>query len=80
MGCTFVCYVALSFITISVSSVVHDPVATALRFSGVSSPFKIALFADLHYGENAWDDWGAEQDANSSRVISAALDQEIPGI
>ncbi|PKA61766.1 putative inactive purple acid phosphatase 16 [Apostasia shenzhenica] len=27
-----------------------------LQFSG-SSPFRIPLFADLPYGENAWDDW-----------------------
>lgn len=41
--------------------------------------FKIALFADLHYGENAWEAWGPAQDANSSAVMSKLLDQELPG-
>ncbi|RWW10459.1 hypothetical protein GW17_00025997, partial [Ensete ventricosum] len=49
-----------------------------LRFSA-DSAFKIALFADLHYGENAWTDWGPAQDDNSDRVMSAVLDMEIPG-
>ncbi|CAD5190430.1 unnamed protein product [Musa acuminata subsp. malaccensis] len=48
-----------------------------LRFSA-DSAFKIALFADLHYGENAWTDWGPAQDDNSDRVMSAVLDTEIP--
>ncbi|KAJ8497683.1 hypothetical protein OPV22_008235 [Ensete ventricosum] len=48
-----------------------------LRFSA-DSAFKIALFADLHYGENAWTDWGPAQDDNSDRVMSAVLDMEIP--
>ncbi|XP_073002750.1 probable inactive purple acid phosphatase 16 [Typha latifolia] len=49
----------------------------SLRFSAVSS-FKIALFADLHYGENAWTDWGPAQDDKSDRVMSAVLDKENP--
>ncbi|GAB2267173.1 Probable inactive purple acid phosphatase 16 [Dionaea muscipula] len=41
-------------------------------------PFKIALFADLHFGENAWTDWGPQQDVNSLRVMSIVLDDETP--
>ncbi|KAH0469090.1 hypothetical protein IEQ34_002322 [Dendrobium chrysotoxum] len=52
-------------------------VGKGLRFSG-SSPFRIALFADLHYGENAWDDWGPKQDVKSDRVLSNVLDNETP--
>ncbi|KAL0926864.1 hypothetical protein M5K25_003117 [Dendrobium thyrsiflorum] len=52
-------------------------VGKGLRFSG-SSPFRIALFADLHYGENAWDDWGPKQDVKSDRVLSNILDNETP--
>lgn len=52
--------------------------ANPLRFSADGSPFKIALFADLHYGENAWTDWGPAQDDNSDRVMSAVLDAEDP--
>lgn len=48
-----------------------------LRFA--SGGFKVALFADLHYGENAWTDWGPRQDAGSDRVMAAVLDAEKPG-
>ncbi|XP_039136837.1 probable inactive purple acid phosphatase 16 [Dioscorea cayenensis subsp. rotundata] len=59
-------------------SVLRQPNEKApLRFSA-DSTFKITLFADLHYGEAAWLDWGPEQDRNSSRVLSAVLDSEIP--
>ncbi|CAI9099806.1 OLC1v1036684C1 [Oldenlandia corymbosa var. corymbosa] len=44
-----------------------------------NSPFKIALFADLHFGEDAWTDWGPRQDVNSIKVMSTVLDQEQPG-
>jgi hypothetical protein len=37
------------------------------------------MFADLHFGENAWDDWGPLQDVESSIVMSNVLDQELPG-
>uniref|UniRef100_J3L7R2 Calcineurin-like phosphoesterase domain-containing protein n=1 Tax=Oryza brachyantha TaxID=4533 RepID=J3L7R2_ORYBR len=47
-----------------------------LRFA--SGGFKVALFADLHYGENAWTDWGPAQDAGSDRVMAAVLDAEKP--
>ncbi|XP_022882859.1 probable inactive purple acid phosphatase 16 [Olea europaea var. sylvestris] len=42
------------------------------------SPFKIALFADLHFGEDAWMDWGPIQDVNSVKVMSTVLDKEKP--
>ncbi|XVE61082.1 hypothetical protein DITRI_Ditri06bG0011400 [Diplodiscus trichospermus] len=42
------------------------------------APFKIALFADLHFGENAWTDWGPQQDVNSIKVMSSVLDNETP--
>ncbi|KAH7511804.1 hypothetical protein FEM48_Zijuj12G0021400 [Ziziphus jujuba var. spinosa] len=40
--------------------------------------FKIALFADLHFGEAASTDWGPTQDANSIKVMSSVLDDETP--
>jgi len=43
------------------------------------SPFKIAIFADLHFGEDTWTDWGPGQDVNSVNVMSAVLDAETPG-
>ncbi|XP_023156433.1 uncharacterized protein [Zea mays] len=42
--------------------------------------FKVALFADLHYGEDAWTDWGPAQDAASDRVMAAVLDAENPDL
>ncbi|KAI3472235.1 hypothetical protein Pfo_029723 [Paulownia fortunei] len=48
-----------------------------LRMRG-GAPFKIALFADLHFGEDAWTDWGPQQDFNSVRVMSTVLDKEQP--
>ncbi|XP_023526627.1 probable inactive purple acid phosphatase 16 isoform X1 [Cucurbita pepo subsp. pepo] len=53
---------------------------TVLRFRSGSPTFKIVLFADLHFGEDAWTDWGPLQDANSSRVMSTVLDLENPDL
>jgi hypothetical protein len=50
-----------------------------LRF-GPGGSFKVALFADLHYGEDAWTDWGPAQDAGSDRVMAAVLNAESPGL
>ncbi|XP_042481448.1 probable inactive purple acid phosphatase 16 isoform X2 [Macadamia integrifolia] len=60
------------------SSIPQTETPNPLQFKSNSS-FKIALFADLHYGENAWTDWGPRQDANSNRVMSTVLDLETPG-
>ncbi|CAK9175264.1 unnamed protein product [Ilex paraguariensis] len=43
-----------------------------------NSPFKIVLFADLHFGEAEETDWGPIQDVNSTRVMSTVLDIEHP--
>ena len=43
------------------------------------SSFKMALFADLHFGEDAWTSWGPLQDVKSIRVMSTVLDHETPG-
>lgn len=48
-----------------------------LRFAP-DGRFKVALFADLHYGENAWTDWGPAQDDRSDCVMAAVLDAEKP--
>jgi len=42
-------------------------------------PFKVALFADLHFGEDAWTDWGPLQDVNSINVMNTVLHHETPG-
>lgn len=45
----------------------------------VGSSFKIAIFADLHFGENTWTNWGPKQDVNSLKVMSSILEVENPG-
>ncbi|ATY65858.1 Metallophosphoesterase [Cordyceps militaris CM01] len=40
--------------------------------------FQISVFEDLHFGENAWDSWGPEQDINSVKVLNNVLDRETP--
>ncbi|KAI1505695.1 Metallo-dependent phosphatase-like protein [Biscogniauxia marginata] len=42
--------------------------------------FHISIFEDLHFGENAWDQWGPQQDINSVKVINKILDAESPGL
>ncbi|KAI1327774.1 Metallo-dependent phosphatase [Xylariaceae sp. FL0255] len=42
--------------------------------------FQISIFEDLHFGENAWDTWGPQQDINSVKVINEILDKETPGL
>lgn len=42
------------------------------------SSFKIAIFADLHFGENAWSEWGPKQDVKSLKAMSSLLDHENP--
>ncbi|KAK4207549.1 Metallo-dependent phosphatase-like protein [Rhypophila decipiens] len=38
--------------------------------------FRISIFEDLHFGENAWDTWGPAQDVKSVGVINQVLDSE----
>ncbi|XP_022155927.1 probable inactive purple acid phosphatase 16 isoform X2 [Momordica charantia] len=54
--------------------------ARVLRMRPGSASFKIAVFADLHFGEEAWSDWGPIQDANSTVVISTVLHDENPDL
>ncbi|KAI3335160.1 Metallo-dependent phosphatase [Ustulina deusta] len=42
--------------------------------------FQISVFEDLHFGENAWDQWGPQQDINSVKVINEVLENESPGL
>ncbi|KAJ3111845.1 hypothetical protein HDU96_005297 [Phlyctochytrium bullatum] len=48
-----------------------------LRFKP-DGKFRIVQFTDLHFGENAWEDWGPEQDVNSTRVMKSVLEAEKP--
>ncbi|KAH9998569.1 Metallo-dependent phosphatase [Xylariaceae sp. FL0662B] len=50
-----------------------------LTFRG-DGTFQISIFEDLHFGENAWDQWGPQQDINSVKVINQILEAESPGL
>ncbi|KFK38403.1 hypothetical protein AALP_AA3G108400 [Arabis alpina] len=60
----------------------NTPTTTTAKRSNLrvreGSPFKIAIFADLHFGEDTWTDWGPRQDLNSVTVMSNVLDAETP--
>lgn len=43
----------------------------------VNDEFHIAIFSDLHYGEEE-DGWGITQDVNSTRVMNNILNFEKP--
>eukprot|EP00249_Psilotum_nudum_P006615 c19933_g1_i2 orf=141-1151(+) len=60
------------------STVLELPGAAVRSLEFKNEGFKIVLFADLHYGENAWQDWGPAQDRNSTCVMSYILDAEKP--
>ncbi|KAI1075922.1 Metallo-dependent phosphatase [Whalleya microplaca] len=42
--------------------------------------FQVSIFEDLHFGENAWEQWGPQQDINSVKVINQILEAESPGL
>ncbi|KAL2870366.1 metallophosphoesterase family protein [Aspergillus lucknowensis] len=50
-----------------------------LKFSK-DGTFQISIFEDLHFGENAWDTWGPEQDRKSVTVLNKILDSESPDL
>ncbi|KAI0777503.1 Metallo-dependent phosphatase [Trametes elegans] len=52
----------------------HKP---RLTFRG-DGTFKITVFSDLHYGENPWDDWGPQQDVDSTQLMNTVLKDEKP--
>lgn len=65
-------------VSVCLSLLMVFPSSHGIGFNNKSS-FKIAMFADLHFGENAWEAWGPAQDVNSTAVMSTLLDQESPG-
>jgi hypothetical protein len=56
-----------------------NPYPTKLRLTfNPSGTFKMAIFSDLHYGENPWDAWGPQQDVNSAKLMRTVLADEQP--
>lgn len=85
MGVTKSNVVAIVYISLLMVTAIAAFPSSSLPLSNVGvgfnnkSSFKIAMFADLHFGENAWEAWGPAQDVNSTAVMSKLLDQESPG-
>ncbi|XP_057833312.1 probable inactive purple acid phosphatase 16 isoform X2 [Cryptomeria japonica] len=73
-----VCFYLL--VVLGVILVANAHAQKKLGFASANSSFRIAIFADLHYGENAWTDWGPLQDQKSSKVMATVLDKESPGV
>ncbi|KAK3686992.1 hypothetical protein LTR37_019244 [Vermiconidia calcicola] len=46
-----------------------------LKFTS-NGTFQISIFEDLHFGENAWAQWGPQQDIWSTHVMNQVLDAE----
>eukprot|EP00873_Tetraselmis_striata_P021352 jgi/Tetstr1/441616/TSEL_029843.t1 len=59
-------------------------IAGLLRAGGLrlraDGSFKVLQVADTHFGENHWDAWGAEQDANTTRLLRGLLRAEDPDL
>ena len=56
-----------------------DPYPTKPRVTfNKDGTFKITVFSDLHFGENPWDDWGPQQDVNSTQLMRTVLADERP--
>ncbi|TLS25041.1 hypothetical protein PpBr36_07293 [Pyricularia pennisetigena] len=53
--------------------------AEPLKFNK-DGTFHISIFGDLHFGENAWDQWGPQQDIHSVKVIQKVLDSDRPDL
>ncbi|KAI9094750.1 hypothetical protein K1719_026556 [Acacia pycnantha] len=49
-----------------------------IQIAANGAPFKIAIFADLHFGEVASTDWGPFQDVNFTRIMNQVLHDETP--
>ncbi|XP_021663512.2 probable inactive purple acid phosphatase 16 isoform X2 [Hevea brasiliensis] len=77
LSCTFLSILFQSTPTSPIRLKTSQPKDNGLRVNGGGS-FKVALFADLHFGEDAWTDWGPQQDVNSIKVMSTVLDHETP--
>ena len=48
--------------------------------SPASFTFKIMQIADIHLGENAWTDWGPEQDVKTFHVLDSVIVAERPDL
>ncbi len=63
--------------TFSSSLTVSKTTSQPLLRLNSQNEFHIAIFADLHYGEEE-DGWGITQDVNSTRVMNEILGFEDP--
>ena len=76
---SFTCF-SLFILTVGLDDQVQAVLSGGERYVQMraGAAFKIAVFADLHFGENAWSDWGPDHDVNSVKVMNTVLDNETP--
>ncbi|KAF2767462.1 Metallo-dependent phosphatase [Teratosphaeria nubilosa] len=79
MFCALFITVLFAFLTLAAprTQLERSSVTAPLQFTP-NGTFQISIFEDLHFGENAWDSWGPQQDINSVKVINEVLDAELP--
>jgi hypothetical protein len=68
----------LALATVLSTRVAARAVSSAPLAFSKNGSFQIAVFEDLHFGENYWEDWGPKQDVNTELVINEVLNQESP--
>jgi hypothetical protein len=73
-----VAFGTLALTTVLSTKVTARAVSSAPLAFTENGSFQIAVFEDLHFGENYWESWGPKQDVNTVLVINEVLDQESP--
>ncbi|KAK0933003.1 hypothetical protein LTR29_015423 [Friedmanniomyces endolithicus] len=84
IGCFIAMMGAFPIVTIFAGLALSSPLRRASGNSDLPPPLRftsngtlqISIFEDLHFGENAWDSWGPQQDINTVKVMNQVLDAE----
>ena len=67
-------------LTAALTAALTLSVASAAQLTLRGDDLKIAIFTDLHFGENEAGTWGPEQDVSSARVMRNVLASEGPDL
>ncbi|KAF6825664.1 calcineurin-like phosphoesterase [Colletotrichum plurivorum] len=72
-----VLWAGLSLQAPTLESRADDRATSSLRFNS-NGEFKLAIFEDLHFGENAWEAWGPANDKKTVQIMGDILDGAKP--